>query len=69
MLMAMYTDAQLVLVAITSTSIKISADTGVLCDIQYIRELLDTKALQWLFRVDICDMCANGFTKEPVSRE
>ena len=37
--MAMYTVAQRVFVTATSTSIKISADTGVWCDTQYIGEL------------------------------
>ena len=67
--MALYLDAQSVFVAITSTYIKIPADNGVLSYIQYIRELLDTKVLQWLFWVDTRDMCADGLTKGSVSRD
>ena len=67
--MALYVDAQSVFVSITSTFIKIPADNGVLSHIQYIRELLDTKVLQWLFWVDTRDMCADGLTKGSVHRE
>ena len=67
--MALYAYAQSVFVAITSTYIKITADNGVLSHIQYLRELLDTKVLQWLFWVDTRDMCADGLTKGSVSRE
>ena len=67
--MALYVDAQSVFVAITSTYIKIPADNGVLSHIQYARELLDTRVLQWLFWVDTRDMCADGLTKGSISRE
>merc|ERR1712242_334460 len=67
--MALYVDAQGVFVAITSTYIKIPADNGVLSHIQYVRELLDTRVLQWLFWVDTRDMCADGLTKGSVDRE
>ena len=67
--MALYVDAQSVFVAITSTYIKIPADNGVLSHIQYIRELLDTDVLKWIFWVDTRDMCADGLTKGSVDRE
>ena len=67
--MALYVDAQSVFVSITSTSIKVPADNGVLSHIQYIRGLLDTKVLQWIFWVDTRDMCADGLTKGSVQRD
>ena len=67
--MALYVDAQSVFVSITSTFIKAPADNAVLSHIQYIRELLDTRVLQWLFWVDTRDMCADGLTKGSIDRE
>ena len=67
--MALYVDAQSVFVSITSTVIKVPADNGVLSHIQYIREFLDTKVLQWIFWVDTRDMCADGLTKGSIQRD
>ena len=61
--MGLYLDAKSVFAAVTATFIKPPAEKSLLCHIQYIRELLDTRVLQYLFWIDTRDMTSDGLTK------
>ena len=64
-----YTDAMSVFAAVTAVAIKVPTDSNVLCDLQYLRELLDHGVLDALVWVDTRDMLADGMTKERNSHE
>ncbi len=66
---ALYLDAKSVFTAITATFIKEPADQSLLCNVQYIRELLDNRVLQYLFWLDARDMGSDGLTKGAASRD
>ena len=67
--MALYIDAMSVYSATTATFVKTPADNGVLCHIQYLRELLDEGILYALVWADTRDMLADGLTKGSIDRE
>ena len=62
-------DAMSVFAACTASYIKIPADNAMLSHVQYIRELLDVRALKALGWADTRDMLADGATKGAVDRE
>ena len=67
--MVLYLDALSVYAAVTATFIKTPADNGVLCHLQYLRELLDHNVLHALAWTDTRDMLADGMTKGAVERD
>ena len=67
--LSLYVDAMSVYAAVTATFIKIPVEKSLLSHIQYIRELLDTKALEALVWLDTRDMVADGYTKGSVDRD
>ena len=67
--MALYIDAMSVFSATTATFVKTPADNGVLCHIQYLRELLDEGILFAFVWADTRDMLADGLTKGSIDRE
>ena len=66
---ALYLDAKSVYSAITASVTKTPAEKSLLTHVLYLRELLDTKVIQYLAWVDTRDMAADGLTKGAVSRE
>ena len=46
---ALYVDAKSVFAAVTATFIKQPAEKSLLCHVQYLRELLDKRVIEWLF--------------------
>ena len=54
--------------AVTATFVKRPADQSLLCDVQYLRELLDLQALRQIMWIDTRDMYADGLTKGAVHR-
>ena len=67
--MVLYIDALSVFAATTATFVKTPADNGVLCHIQYLRELLDEGVLHALVWTDTRDMLADGLTKGSIDRQ
>ena len=67
--MVLYLDALSVYAAVTATFVKTPADNGVLCHLQYLRELLDHNVLHALAWTDTRDMLADGMTKGAVERD
>ena len=67
--LGLYLDAKSVFAAVTATFIKPPAEKSLLCHIQYIRELLDKRVLQYLFWIDTRDMTSDGLTKGSVGRD
>ncbi len=49
---ALYLGAKSVFAAVTATFVKQPADKSLLCDVQYIRELLDNSVFQYLLWLD-----------------
>ena len=55
--------------AVTATFIKQPAEKSLLCHVQYLRELLDKKVLNYIIWLDTRDMAADGLTKGAVTRD
>ncbi len=66
---ALYIDAKSVYAATTATFVKTPAEKSLLTHVQYLREMLDTGVIRFLFWVDTRDMLADGLTKGAVARE
>ena len=66
--MGLYIDALSVYAAVTATFIKVPAEKSLLSHVQYVRERLDRRVLQYLFWLDTRDMIADGLTKGTVDR-
>ena len=61
-------DAKPVYAAVTATFVKRPADQSLLCDAQYLRELLDMQVLRQISWIDTRDMYADGLTNGAVHR-
>ena len=66
--MALRVDAMSVFAAVTATFAKTPAEKSLLCHVQFLRELLDRKALRTIVWTDARDMLADGLTKGVVDR-
>ena len=67
--MVLLIDAMSVYAAITATFVKTPAESGVLCHLLFLRELLDKGILEALGWCDTRDMLADGMTKGAVDRD
>ena len=65
---ALYIDARSVCVATTVVASRVPTEKSLLTHAQYMRELLDIRALLYLVWVDTRDMVADGLTKGAVDR-
>jgi len=57
---ALYLDAKSVFAAVSATFVKQPAEKSLLCRVQYLREFLDKRVLQYLFWLDTRDMGADA---------
>ena len=67
--MALAVDAMSVFAAVTATQLKIPTERSLWSHVQYLRELLDTGVLKYLWWIDTRDMWADGLTKGSVDRQ
>ena len=65
---ALYIDARSVYAAITAVAIRAPTGKSLLSHVQYMRELLDIRVIQYFVWVDTRDMVADGLTKGAVDR-
>jgi len=67
--MVLQIDALSVFAAVTATQLKAPAEKGLICHVQWLREMLDTRVIDCLMWIDTRDMLADGMTKGAVDRE
>ena len=67
--LALYIDAKSVFAAVSATFIKLPAEKSLLCHVQFVRELLERRVLEYMAWIDTRDMTSDGLPKGAVSRE